>query len=392
MTKNIAVGIDIGSQNIKVAIVEKSVTNGKVSRRLIGAGIAESRGLRKGHITNPQEVARGLHKAIRQAEKASGMKIERAFISVGGVTLEGHSSSGSVVISRPDMEIINEDVQQAMANSSLSLPRHITLNKKILHEIPVRYKIDGREIIGRPHGMKGSKLEVQTLFITCAEQHIDDLIQVVEGVGVRVVDAAPAPIAASFVTLSKAQKLAGCVLANIGAETVSIVVYENNLPISLEVFPIGSNDITNDIALGFKISLEEAEKIKLGQPTGSGYPRNEIDKIVNARLEEIFELIEGHLQKIGKHQLLPAGIIITGGGAGLPGVQEMAKASLSLPSMIARPEMIHTSRNLLKDAIWSVSYGLCILDLSSGDEEKSKRSFSFGFFKKALDWLRQFLP
>lgn len=392
MTKNIAVGIDIGTHDVKVAIAEKSVQNGKVVPRLIGTGIAESKGLRKGHVTSPGEVVKSIRRAVKQAERASGVEIKRAYVSVGGVSLEGYSSTGSTIISRPDMEITEEDVQVALSTSERTLPRHITLNKKVLQAIPVQFKIDGRDIIGRPNGMRGSKLEVKSLFVTCTEQHLNDIIEAVEDAGVDVVDVSASPIAASIISLTKTQKIAGCVLANIGSETVSIVVYENNIPLSLEVFPVGSNDITHDIALGFKIPIEEAEKIKLGQPTGVGYPKNEIERIVSVRLEEIFGLIEGHLTKIGKNELLPAGIIISGGGAGLPGIQEIAKASLDLPSMIARPEIIQTSRNTVKDAIWSVAYGLCILHFSTGDDERETRANPFGFVKKFGGWLKQFLP
>lgn len=392
MTKNIAVGIDIGTNNVKVAIAEKSVQNGKVVPRLIGTGISESKGLRKGHITSPGEVVKSIRRAVKQAEQASGVEVKRAFVSVGGVSLESHSSIGSTVISRPDMEITEEDVQAATAASERALPRHVVLNKKTIYNIPLQFKVDGRDIIGRPEGMRGSKLEVKTLFITCADQHLNDIIRTVEGAGVDVVDIAAAPIAASFVSLSKTQKIAGCILVNIGSETVSVVVYENSIPLSLEVFPIGSNDITHDIALGFKIPIEEAEKIKLGQPTGAGYPRNEIDKIIKGRLEEIFELVENHLKKIGKNELLPAGIIISGGGAGLPGIQEIAKSYLDLPSMITRPELIQTSRNLIKDSIWSVAYGLCILHFSSGDSAKESSADPSRFFRGIWGWLKQFLP
>lgn len=392
MTKNIAIGIDIGTHNVKVAIAEKSVQNGKVVPRIIATGLAESKGLRKGHITNPGEVVKSIRRAVKQAERASGVEVKSAYISIGGVSLEGHQSTGSIVISRPDMEITDEDVQAVQIASERTLPRHIVLNKKVLQVIPVQFKIDGRDIIGRPHGMRGSKLEVKSLFVTCTEQHLNDVIQAVEDAGIEIVDVAAGPIAASFVTLTKTQKIAGCVLANIGSETVSVVVYENSIPLSLEVFPIGSNDITNDIALGLKIPIEEAEKIKLGQPTGSGYPRNEIEKIVSFRLEEIFGLIEDHLKRIGKNELLPAGVIISGGGAGLPGVQEIAKSSLNLPSMISRPELIQTSRNTLKDAIWSVAYGLCILHFSSSSDEREVKTNPFGIFKKFGAWLKQFLP
>ena len=120
-------------------------------------------------------------------------------------------------------------------------------NRRILHGIPLRYSIDGTEVLGRPQGLKGTKLEVDSLFITTYEQHVNDLISTVENIGVYVEDVIASPLAASFVLLSKAQKRAGCVLANIGAETTSIVIFEESTPISLKIFPIGSNDVTNDM-------------------------------------------------------------------------------------------------------------------------------------------------
>ena len=139
------------------------------------------------------------------------------------------------------------------------------------------------------------------------------------------------PLAGSLVMLSKAQKRAGCVLANIGAETVSIVVFENNTPVSLKVFPIGSSDITNDIALGLKIPLEEAEKIKRGGMSDAAYSKRKLDEIISSRLTDIFELIDAHLKKHNRDGLLPAGIIITGGGSSITSVQDLARAALRLP-------------------------------------------------------------
>ncbi|MEX0933379.1 MAG: cell division protein FtsA [Candidatus Paceibacterota bacterium] len=391
MTKNIAVGIDIGTSNVKVAVAEKSFVDGKIVPRLIATGFAESRGLRQGYIVNGSEVVKSIRKAVRQAEKAAGVEIDQAYVSIGGVSLEGNTSIGSTIISRADLEITEEDIQEAQNACERTLPRALTLNKKILHTIPIQFKIDGRETLGRPEGMRGSKLEVKALFITCLEQHLNDLIQAVEDAGIEVEDVVASPVAASFVSLSKTQKIAGCVLANIGSETLSIVVYENNIPISLEVFPCGSNDVTNDIALRLKVSIEEAEKIKLGHPTGLSYTKADIEEIVEARLREFFLLIESHLKKIGKNELLPAGIIISGGGAGFPSAQETAKATLDLPSMIVRSEVIYTSRNPVKDATWSVAYGLCILDFSAEPDKPIKASAG-KIFKKFFAWIKQFLP
>ena len=260
----------------------------------------------------------------------------------------------------------------------------MTLGIFILHTIPLGYKIDGKKVLVRPHGMKGGILEVRTLFVTCLEQHLEDLVSAVEAAGVRVDDVIAAPIAESSVALSKLQKKAGCVLANIGAETVSISVFEEGIPVSLQVFPIGSTDITNDIALGLKVPLEEAERIKKFRDEGN--LKRKVDEIIEARLSDIFELIEAHLRKIGKNGLLPAGIILTGGGAIIGAIEDLAKSSLRLPAKVATPRDI-------RDLSWSIAYGLCLLGLNPNAADESlgvkiaKQSGS-----NVIGWLKQFLP
>jgi cell division protein FtsA len=268
------------------------------------------------------------------------------------------------------------------------------LNKKIIHSIPLQYKVDGRATLGKPEGMKGSKFEIKMLYITCLEHHINDLMQAVEDAGVSVEDVMASPIAASLITLSKSQKIAGCVLANIGAETVSIAVFENNAPASLEVFDIGSTDITNDIALGLKVPLEEAEQIKIGAITCSSYPRKKLEEIISARLSDIFELIETHLKKIGRNGLLPAGIVITGGASGLSGIKESAESSLRLPSRIGTFTFGPEEKHSFRDATWAVAYGLCVLG-SRTDEDASidtSNLFLMKIWKAIVSWVKQLLP
>jgi len=183
------------------------------------------------------------------------------------------------------------------------------------------------------------------------------------------------------------------VLANIGSETVSIAVFENNLPISLEVFPIGGNDITNDIALGLRIPLDEAEGIKRGSLVGGNFSRKRLDEIVEARLSDIFELIEAHLKKLGRSGLLPAGIVLTGGGSAIETIDDLAKVTLRLPSRVASVSFGDNIRGQIKDASWSVAYGLCILGLQNGDEEPISGLKLVKKTKKGLmNFFRQFLP
>lgn len=395
MARNITVGIDIGTYQVKVAVAEQIKGAHGNEPKIIGAGISESRGLRHGYIINPTDVVKSIRQAVVQAEKTSGQKIRRAFLSIGGIGLSSITSLGTVIISRGDSEITDLDLSKALEASEKEIPATVILNRKIVHAVPVQYKLDGKVVLGQPLGMKGTKLEVKTLFITCLERHLNDLMQAIEEAGVEVIDVMASPLAAGIVTLTKTQKIAGCVLANIGAETVSIIVYENNLPVSLEVFPTGSTDITNDIALGLKVALDEAEHIKLGAVTTSIYPRKKLEEIIGARLQDIFELIEAHLKKINRDGLLPAGIVITGGGGGngtgIGSIEELAKHALRLPSRVASVYLGEDGKSNIKDSSWSVAFGLCVFGLNADRDGMISGDFFRGFFKNIIKKVRMFL-
>lgn len=390
MSDRIIAGIDVGTYQVKVVVVKvaKKKDGGRSLPQIIGTGYAESRGLRNGYIINETDVVRSVRSAVMQAEKAAGVPIKRAYLSTGSVGVDELYSHGEVITSRADSEITQVDIDKAMQDAEERIMEQIP-NRRILHAIPLTFTVDNEKVLGRPHGMKGTKLEVDALFITTFEQHLNDLVSAIESIGVSVEDVMVAPLAASFVMLTKAQKRAGCVLANIGAETVSIVVFENNTPVSLKIFPIGSNDITNDIALGLKIPLEEAEKIKRGGMSSANYSKRKLDEIIAARLSDIFELIDAHLKKIKRDGLLPAGIVITGGGSGIATIQDLAKASLRLPSRIATLDPGQNGK--IKDASWAVAYGLCMWGASDSEEETP-----IGMAKKAkssiIEWISQFLP
>jgi cell division protein FtsA len=299
------------------------------------------------------------------------------------------------VISKADLEITKLDLDKSVKSSESSIPQSMIMNRRIIYTIPLAYKIDGKVSLGSPIGGRGTKLESKTLFITCIEKHFHDLILATEQAGISIIDVTASPIAGSTVTLNKAQKNAGCVLANIGAETVSIVVYENNIPISLETFSIGSNDITNDIALGLKISLEEAEGVKLGFP--HNHSRKRLEEIVVARLSDILELIENHLKRIGKNGLLPAGIIFTGEGSKISPIEELAKVYLKLPSKISGALVGAEDKGIqVNDPKWSTAYGLCVLGLLNDDDSSIKIGWGPTFINplksQLRKWFSQFLP
>ncbi len=389
MSEHIITGIDVGTFHVKVAIarVPKNA-QGTAKPEIIGTGLAESRGLRSGYIMNDDEVARSIKAAVVQAEKAAGVTIKKAHIAIGSIGLEEMYSHGEIIPSRADSEVTTTDLDKLMQDSEERVLDRIP-NRRILHAIPLRYSIDGTEVLGRPQGLKGTKLEVDSLFITTYEQHVNDLIKTIEGLGIYVEDVIASPLAASFVLLSKAQKRAGCVLVNIGAETTSIVVFEDSTPISVKIFPVGSSDVTNDLALGLRIPLEDAEKIKRGAMTSASYSKKRVDEIVSERLKTIFGLIDSHLKKIKRDGLLPAGVILTGGGANLAPSVDVAKNTLELP---ARTSTLEIGKGVkVRDASWAVAYGLCMWGASD-----VKEASTLGIVKNTkhnlLSWLSQFLP
>lgn len=388
MAERYVTGIDVGTYHVKVVIASDPGTKETGVPQIIGTGYAESRGLRNGYIINESDVVRSVRNAVAQAEKASGVKVRRAYISMGGIGLDEIYARGEAITARADSLITQADIEKAVEGSQISIQEKIP-NRKIIHEIPLQYTVDGERVYGRPHELKGTKLEVDVLFITAFEQHLNDLVATIESIGIKVDDVMASPLAGSLVMLTKTQKKAGCILANIGAETVSIVVFENSVPISLKVFPVGSNDITNDIALGLKIPLDEAEKIKRGGMSNTPYSKKKLDEIVSNRLTEIFELIDVHLQKIKRDGLLPAGIILTGGGSGVTTVQDLAKATLRLPSKVALLDPAQNGK--VRDATWAVAYGLCIWGMT-GTEEESGINLAKNTGGALINWFKQFLP
>lgn len=385
-TSSLITGIDIGTHATRVVVCEPPETPDALPR-IIGTGVAESKGLRHGYIVDPHEAARSIRAAIAAAEKAAGVPIKSAILSIGGISLESTISHGTIMVSRADGEVTALDVEKVNEESERALTG--TQNKEILATIPLRYRLDGKDVPGRPQGFKGGKLEVKTFSITSLKQHLADLTSTVEEAGVEVEDVIPAPIAASRIALTKHQRVAGCVLVNIGAETVSVAVFENDAPISLHVFPVGSINITYDISLGLRIPIQDAEKLKMGD-TSTPVSRKKLDEIVDARLSEIFELIEAHLKKIGKNGLLPAGIILTGGGAGIATIEDLARGILKLPSSIALPELPGNQKATIRDSSWFVAYGLCIHRFQNGGRETTLPGKNL--IETVRKWFEQYLP
>ncbi len=389
---NHVTGIDIGSYHVKVVIAERS-DDPRLPPRILGTGYAESRGLRQGYIVSIPEVSRSVAAAVAQASKAARVKVKRVYLGIGGIGIDEAFSRGETVVERGDSIVTVRDLPRAEKASLGALPPAARHNRVVIHSIPLRYSVDGIKVLGKnPIGMHGQRVVVEMLFITCLERHISDLKAAVEEAGYEVEDVCAASLAASFVALSKMQKRVGCVLANIGAETLSVIVFEDSVPVSIKVFPVGGADITNDLALGLRISPEDAEQLKHGAVLGAPFPKRAIDTIITRRVSDMFKLVEAHLKKIGKDELLPAGVILTGGGSSIQTVADLAKAVLRLPSRQA-PFADGAQKMQLRDSGWSVAYGLTIWGFDGGkDLEVADDSGLTDLFKNLWRWFKKFLP
>ncbi|HVU75416.1 MAG TPA: cell division protein FtsA [Candidatus Paceibacterota bacterium] len=375
-------GIDIGTYQVK-AVIAAPAERPDLPMQILGTGSSSSRGLRHGYIIDKAEAAKSIKEALTRASAAAKIQVRTARLSVGGVGLDEVHSTGEISLTQSGGVVTDRDMDRALRESEKRASQKL-VNRTVIHTIPLEYRLDGNTVMGRPQGLQGVKLTVEALLITMLTQHYDDLVEATEAAGVEVEGVMAAPLAASLVTLTKAQKTAGVCLANIGSETLSIVVFDNDTPVSLKVFPIGGSDITNSLALTFQVPLTEAEQMKRGAVTGSDVPQKKMEAIIVKRLKEMFMLINAHLKSLNRSKLLPAGVVITGGGSGLVSAQEIARAVLQLPSSIGQVGQLTRGTGI--DAAWAVAYGLC--RWAYGEDAEGEGGFG-GAFGNMWDSIKQ---
>lgn len=400
MARQIITGIDIGTSLVKVIIAEGIVEGGHIVPKVIGAAMAESKGVSRGYVTNPSEATLSVETAVARAEKIAGVKVRRAYVSFGGVGLESVTTTGSIIISRADLEITERDIAQVLEIAEAAISPTVSINRKVINTVPIEYKIDGKTTWGQAVGLKAQKLEVKALFITCLEHHLTNLIKTVELAGIEVADVVAAPVAASFVTLSKKQKKVGTMLVDMGAETLSIVIFENNNLISLQVFPIGTSDIVNNIALGLKLSLEDAESLLLGRQIQTLYSKKKLEEIVSLRIDHYLEFIHAHLKSIGCDGLLPGGAVMMSAAVNAIDIKHLAEDALKLPFQMAEIHFGSKEEEKIKDRIWAIACGLSIVGFNADDEQQTIGIKNVSLFtnggmrwgKQILRWMSQFLP
>lgn len=409
--EDIIVGLDIGSSKIRTIVARLGVESEKP--QIIGLGETSSNGIRRGVVVDVEEATSSISNSLEKAERTSGVPIEHAFVSVGGNHVISEESKGVIAVARADNEITDDDVTRAIdAASAISLPP----NHEIMHVVPKYFIVDNQEGIKDPVGMSGVRLEVEAVIIEGAMSYIKNLTKCIARAGIEIDDLVVSPLAASYSVLSKKQKELGVILIDIGGGTTGFTVFEEGNLLIASVLPVGSEHITNDLAIGLRTSIDDAEKIKLEYGMaiagdvdkkeevdlskiigGEQEPisRRKIAEIIEARLSEMFSMIDKDLKKIDRSCKLPAGVVLCGGGAKLPNIVDLAKGELRLPAQIGFPESIPGVIDRIDDPSYATAEGLILWGLSHVEEKKETRggiSSMGNTVHKIRGWLKTFLP
>jgi cell division protein FtsA len=350
---------------------------------------------------------------LEKAERMTGIPIEHAFVSINGTHINSQDSHGVIAVAKSDGEIKEDDVERVVeAAQAVATPP----NYEILHVIPRNFTVDNQRGIKDPVGMTGIRLEVDAQIIQGLSGQIKNLTKCIYRTGVDIDDLVLGVLASAESSVTKRQRDLGVAVVNLGSATTSLMVFEEGDVLHTKILPVGSGHITNDIAIGLRTSIDLAEKIKL--QFGSGLPqeinkreeinlseieggenatvsRKHIAEIIEARLEEIFKMVDKELQKIDRSGLLPAGIVLTGGGAKLEGLEEVAKKEFRLPCSIGYPQDFVSAIDKINDPAFTTALGL----ISWGAGLEQKTGFNLPRFssiqdvtKKMKGWFKSLLP
>lgn len=405
--------LDLGSSQIKGLVAEVK-KDGQVS--LLDVFKLPSAGLRKGEIVSLEEAIQSLKTAVDAIKKINKAAIKNIFINIGGSNVKIQNSRGIVAVSRADSEIYSEDIERVIkASQAINLGP----NRMILHTITQEFIVDGVGDIIDPLAMTGNRLEVNSLIIDAFKPTVNNLIKAVEAAGAKIGGIIYSPLAAARAVLTKNQKELGVVLIDIGFGTTGMAVYEENKLLSANVFPVGSSHITNDLAIGLRCPIETAEAIKLSfgsalakevsnkekvelhkidESLKSTINRRFVSEIIEIRIAEIFEFINNELKLIGKLGQLPAGAVLTGGGAKIPSILELAKQKLKLPVQMGVPGLTEIEsinedfRVQVEDLEFSVADGLLLFGLDAILKETGWSISRFGKKGWLGKILKHFLP
>ncbi len=404
---NLVLGLDIGSDTVK-AIVAEPGAEGNI---IIHAGMRRpSRGLRRGVVVDMEAAVAGISILLQEVKQLSKSLPRNIYLRVGGADVRVQTSRGITAVARANAEIHKDDVERVIqASEAINLPS----NRMILHTIKQEYIVDGVGDIQDPLGMVGARLEVVSLIIDAFQPSVRNLTKCVELAGGSISGLIFGPTASAAAALTDNQKELGVISVDIGYGTTGIAVYEENKLLHTKLFPIGAGHVTSDLAIALKIPFETAEKLKLAygyalarEVTGKdkidlqkidsdakGTPsRKFISEVIESRLAEIYELINNELKTIGRERQLPAGAVLTGGGAKLPGIVELAREELKLSTQIGLPNQTTfgvASSNVI-EFLESPEYA-SVLGLLLWNEETRHRPLP-AVANPVINFLKNFLP
>ena len=405
MEKPTIVGIDFGTTKICTLVAEVDEEN---SYRIIGVGIEPSRGMKRGVISDLNLATESLVRSVQKAQRTSAYEIRSALVSLAGTQVSSVNSIGPAGVSNGIVSQV--DVNRAMeAAQAIAIPH----NREIIHVIQRGFTLDGQENIHQPIGMHGYRLEVEAHIITAAAMAVENLRKCVEAAGIKVSHFVLNPLASAEVVLRENEKEVGVMVCDIGGGTTDLAIYINGSVWHTMVIQIGGDLVTSDIAHGLRLSLQQAEEVKLkyghssqsaisnedyfslrpfGEESAVRISRKELAIIIEARMDEIFNYVSQEIRRSGYDSLLPAGMVLTGGCSLLPGIQTISRELLGIPVRTAKPENLVGLVDQLDSPAYSTSVGL--LNWSLLIDRTIKRNKKSGFNPRAgslLDRLKSLI-
>jgi len=364
--------IDVGTTKICTTMADTSEGGGV---RVIGVGIAPSRGLHKGLVVNINEAKESIRESIRKAEQASGTKIESAYIGVTGRHVSSINNRGVIAINRNDRLVRRDDLKRVLQCArSIKVPS----DRKLLHVIPRGYAVDGQAGVKNPVGMHGFRLDVETHIITAAVTSVQNLIKCIRGVGVDIDDLILEPLASSEAVLTEDEKQIGTILADIGGGTTDIAVFKDGSIWHTAILPVAGYQLTRDIAIGLGLPFDVSEEMKKRYGSvmpvyeskmenlstisedGHGVSYQDLCDILRARVEEILRLILLEMPRSEYETFVPGGLVLTGGSSNLSGIEVLGRDILRLPVRVGVPTNIYGIADTLRDPAYATSVGLLL--------------------------------
>ena len=404
---NTIVGIDVGTTKICTVIGQVS---GGLMPRIIGVGVVPSRGIRKGMIVSVHETTEAIARSVDKAERTAGAQVERAYVSISGDHVTGVNSRGVVAISRGEHGVVVNDIERALdAAQAIAIPH----NQEVLHLIPRSYSIDGQAGIREPLGMQGFRLEVEAHIITGVSSAIQNLTRCIQALDIKIEELVLNPLASGEAVLTETEQEMGVVLADVGGGTTDIGIFIEGSVWHTVILPVGGHHLTNDVAVGLRAPYAAAEEVKkkygharpgsivqeemlditaFGEQARQRVPRRFLAEIIEARTEEIFEMILKEVKRSGYDGLLPAGLVLCGGTADLSGIQELGREVLSMPVRVGAPRGLRGLVDVLNDPAYATSVGLLLWGIRQESALRPRRGKT-SMTRKILHWLRRaFLP